>query len=157
MSATISTTASSESSYAPSGAALGYSHAPSSVEGVVRVHRLSGRKADEGTRPWRVVRRLRGLVLDNHGDSWLVGFEVKGELIEYEIPAERLRKRGITVRHQPFEMDEMVSVDPEVEGKLYRFCPLATPDEAFVEELNLDPERQRLRDLIFAKFGKSQD
>ncbi len=159
MSATIATTSPTESSYAPSGAALGYTHAPTSVEGVVRVHRLSDRrerKTDEGGRAWRVVRRLRGLVLDNQGESWLVGFEVKGELVEYELPAERLRKHGIMMRHQPFEMDEVVSVDPEVEAKGYRFRPLAGPNEAFVEELTLDPERQRLRDLIFAKFGKSQ-
>ncbi len=160
MSATIATTSPTESSYAPTGVALGYSHAPTSVEGVVRVHRHSERrerKTDEGTRPWKVVRRLRGLVLDNQGESWLVGFDVKGELVEYELPAERLRKHGIMMRHQPFEMDEVVSVDPEVEGKLYRFRALAGPNEAFVEELSLDPERQRLRDLIFAKFGKSQD
>ena len=160
MNATIATTSPTESSYAPSGVALGYSHAPSAVEGVVRMHRLSERrerKADEGVRPWRVVRRLRGLVLDNQGETWLVGFDVNGELVEYELPADRLRKHGIRMRHQPFEMDEVVSVDPEVEAKGYRFRPLAGPDEAFVEELSLDPERQRLRDLIFAKFGKSQD
>lgn len=160
MSATIATTFSTESSYAPSGVALGYTHVPTSVEGVVRAHRLIERrehKSVSGQRSLRVVRRLRGLVLDNQGDSWLVGFEVKGELVEYELPADRLRKHGIKMRHQPFEMDEVESVDPEVEGKLYRFRPLAGPDEAFEEELSLDPERQRLRDLIFAKFGKSQD
>jgi len=159
MSTTIATTSPTESAYAPSGVALGYSHAPASVEGVVRAHRLSARrerKADEGARPWRVVRRLRGLVLDNQGESWLVGFDVNGELVEYEMPAERLRKHGIKMRHQPFEMDEVVSMDPEVEAKGYCFRALAGPDEAFVEELSLDPERQRLRDLIFTKFGKSQ-
>ena len=160
MSTTIATTSPSESSYTPSGVALGYSHASTSLEGVVRAQRLSERrerKADEGARPWRVVRRLRGLVLDNQGESWLVGFEVKGELVEYEMPADQLRKHGITMRHQPFQMDEVVSVDPDVEAKGYRFRPLAGSNEAFLEELNLDPERQRLRDLIFAKFGKSQD
>ena len=45
MSATIATTSPTESSYAPSGVALGYSHAPTSVEGVVRVHRLSARES----------------------------------------------------------------------------------------------------------------
>jgi len=160
MSTTIATTSPTESSSAMSGVALGFSNAPTSVEGVVHMRRLSPRrerKSDEGSRPWRVVRRLRGLVLDNQGESWLVGFEVKGELVEYELPAERLRKHGIKMRHQPFEMDEVVSVDPEVEAKGYRFRPLAGPNEAFVEELSLDPERQRLRDLIFAKFGKSQN
>ena len=160
MSATIATAASIESSYSPSGADLGYNNSPTAVEGVVRIGQFSRptqRKANEGARPWRVVRRFRGLVLDNQGDSWSVGFADKGELVEYELPADRLRKHGITMRHQPFEMDELVSVDPEVEGKLYRFRPLAGPDDAFVEELNLDPERRRLRDLIFAKFGKSQD
>lgn len=103
-------------------------------------------------RRWRVVRRLRGMVLDNQGESWLVGFEVNGELVEYELPAERLRHNGINMRHQPFEMDEVVSVGPEVEAKGYCFRALAGPDEAFVEELSLDPERQRLRDLIIAKF-----
>lgn len=158
MSATIATTFPTEFAYAPSSVALGYSHSPTSVEGAVRAHRLSGRerKADEGARPWRVVRRLRGLVLDNQGESWLVGFDVNGELVEYEMPADRLRKHGIKMRHQPFEMDEVVSVDPEVEAKGYRFRPLAGTDEAFVEELTLDPERQRLRNLIFAKFGNSQ-
>lgn len=160
MSATIATTSPTEYSYAPSGVAVGYIHAPTSVEGVSRVRRISERrerKANESARPWRVIRRLRGLVLDNQGESWLVGFEVEGELIEYELPAERLRKHGIMMRHQPFEMDEVVSMDPEVEAKGYRFRPLAGPNEAFVEELSLDQERQRLRDLIFAKFGKSQD
>ena len=42
------------------------------------------------------------------------------------------------------------------QAKGYRFRPLAGTEEAFMEELNLDPERQRLRDVIFAKFGKSQ-
>ena len=82
---------------------------------------------------------------------------MNGELVEYELPAERLRKHGIKMRHQPFEMDEAVSLDPEVEAKGYRFRPLAGVEEAFVEELNLDPERQRLRDLIFTKFGKPKD
>jgi hypothetical protein len=118
---------------------------------------LSGRserkdRADE--RRWRVVRRLRGLALDNQGESWLVGFEINGKLVEYELPAARLSKRGIKMRHQPFEMDEVVSADPGVEDKGYRFRPLAGPNESFVEELRLDPERQRLRDLIFAKFGR---
>jgi hypothetical protein len=99
---------------------------------------------------------MRGLVLDNQGESWLVGFDVKGELVEYELPAARLVKHGIKMRHQPFEMDEVVSIDPEVEAKGYRFRPLAGPDEAFAQDLNFNPERQRLRDLILAKFGKSK-
>ena len=159
MSATIATTSPTETSDASSGAVLGYGQASTSVEGVVRVRPLSGRgrRVGEGGRQWRPVRCLRGLVLDNQGESWLVGFDVKGELVEYELPAERLRKHGITMRHQPFQMDELESLDPEVEAKGYRFLALAGSNDAFVEELSLDPERQRLRDLIFAKFGKSQD
>ena len=113
---------------------------------------MSSLKHIQAARRWRVVRRLRGMVLNNQGESWLVGFEVNGELVEYELPAERLRHHGIKMRHQPFEMDEVVSVDPEVEAKGYRFRALAGPDEAFLEELSLDPERQRLRDLILAKL-----
>jgi len=67
-----------------------------------------------------------------------------------------MRKVGIVARFQPFEMDEMVPLQAGVAGKLYRFLPLANAKDAFVETLTLDPERQKKRDRIFARFGKSQ-
>ena len=159
MSATIATTSTTATSYAASWVAVSYGVSPTSTEGVVRASQIcKKRRKDKRLLPQlRVVRRLRGLVLDNHGAEFLVGFEVNGELVEYELPAAQLRGNGITMRHQPFEMDEMKSTDPEIYGKVYRFRPLANAEEAYVEEIKLDPERQRLRNLIFASFGKAQD
>lgn len=117
---------------------------------------LARRKQGSTPRGFVVKRRLKGILMEAHGDTWRVVFVENGEKIPYDLPAERLRKAGIETRYQPFEMDEMEPIQNELAGKIYRFRPLAEAKDAFLEILPLDPERQRKRDLILARFGKSQ-
>lgn len=99
-------------------------------------------------RQWRVLRRFRGIIIDPTGDVWTVGFIEGGRLVEYEFPSEPFRKHGITSRFQPFEMDEIESIDPGISASGYRYRPLATEMDVFLDEVELGPEQKRLRDLI---------
>jgi hypothetical protein len=103
-----------------------------------------------------VKRRLKGFVTDTQGETWRVTFVENRREIPYDLPAENLRKAGIETRYQPFEMDELESIRPDISGKVYRFRPLAETKDAFLDTLPLDPDRQSKRDLILAYFRKSQ-
>ncbi len=95
------------------------------------------------------IRRLKG---------FLVEVVENGQTILYDLPAEQLRRAGITAKNQPFQMDE-VEMQAGDEGWFvgYRFLPLAKLSDAYIETLNLDDERKRKRDLIFKEFANSQD
>ena len=113
-------------------------------------------KPEAATRNFVVTRKLKGFISQNTGDTWRVIFVDNGRSIPYDLPAARLYKAGIQERYQPFEMDELESISPEIVGKVYRFRPLAKATDVFNETLPLDPERQRKYDLIIARLGKSK-
>lgn len=105
----------------------------------------------------RVLRRLRGFLVEHNGLEARVAFVENGETILYELPADQLRRSGVLVKNQPFEMDEVEikSEDGLIIG--YRFRPLAKPSDARIEPLEINDERRRKRDAIFKAFGKPAD
>jgi len=92
----------------------------------------------------------------------MIGNEAKvvlfenGQSASYTLPSKQLRKIGVTLPNQPFEMDE-IEIESDADGFIvgYRFRALALPGDSFVEILELDEARQRKRDIIFREFGKT--
>lgn len=126
----------------------------------IRVHSPSRRRVDttkQSLRDFIVSRKLKGYVANNESSVWRVVFVIDGKEVHYDIPGENLRKAGIQVRYQPFEMDELRPSSPDLSGKIYRFRPLAKTSDAQIETLPLDAERQRKYDLILGRFGKAKD
>ena len=106
----------------------------------------------------RVLRRLKGFLVETQGLDSRVVFVSNGETVQYYLPTEQLKRARITAPNQPFEMDEfeMETVDGGY-AIGYRFLALAKPTDGFTDVIELDAERRRKRDLIFKKFGKAQD
>lgn len=106
----------------------------------------------------RVKRRLKGFLVELLSNEARVAFVENGELIFYDLPAEQLRRAGIEVRNQPFQMDE-VEVEDEDGNCIvgYRFLALAKPSDAYIETLRFDEERKRKRALVLKEFGQAQD
>ena len=72
--------------------------------------------------------------------------------------ADPLRRAGVTIRNQPFQMDEIESEDTDGSVTVgYRFLSLASRSDAYIETLSFDQERKQKRDLILKEFGKTQD
>ena len=113
-------------------------------------------KPEAAPRNLMVTRKLKGFVSQNTGEIWRVIFIDNGKNVPYDLPAARLYKAGIRERYQPFEMDELQPISPDIVGKVYRFRPLAKATDVFNETLPLDPERQRKYDLIIARLAKSK-
>ena len=102
----------------------------------------------------KVLRRLQGFLVEMEGQYARVVFVEAGEMIPYDMPADQLRRIGVTVRNQPFQMDE---VEAELGGVLtigYQFQALAKPSDGYIQQLDFDPERKRKRDLILKEFSK---
>jgi len=93
--------------------------------------------------------------MEMSGQDARVAFIENGNAIVYDMPADCLRKSGIGLKNQPFQMDEieMQTENGSVVG--YLFQPLAGASDAYVETLNFDSERKRKRDLILRKFSKA--
>lgn len=103
-----------------------------------------------------VLRRISGFLTEMQGKNARVTFVESGQTFQYDMPADQLRKSGIEIINQPFQMDEIEiqSDDGLIVG--YRFRPLAKASDAYVETLNFDDERKRKRDLILKKFAKTK-
>ena len=127
----------------------------------IRVHVASAapKKRESSRAPQtRVLRRLKGFLVETQGLDSRVAFVSDGEAVQYYLPTTQLKKAGITSPNQPFEMDEFeMEADGGGYAIGYRFLALAKPSDVFPDVLELDAERQRKRDLIFKKFGKAQD
>ena len=105
----------------------------------------------------RTTRRLKGFLVELQSNEARVAFVENGQTVSYDLPADQIRRAGIMVRNQPFQMDEIETEDENgfpIVG--YRFLPLAQPSDAYIETLNFDDERKRKRDLILKEFGKTQ-
>jgi len=106
----------------------------------------------------RVLRRLRGFLVEARGRECKVAFVEKNELIFYYLPSTGLNHAGVTAENQPFEMDEFES--KHADGSFstgYTFRPLAGSANAFSDPLTLDEGRQQKRNLVLKKFGKTKD
>lgn len=114
------------------------------------------RKRDERKEAPRVLRRMQGFLIEIDGDQARVAFVENGQTIQYDLPADQLRRNGIIVRNQPFQMDE---IEVKLERGFavgYRFEPLAKPSDGYAETLNFDAERKRKRDVILRAVGKTK-
>lgn len=106
----------------------------------------------------RVKRRLKGFLVELQGNDARVAFVEDGETILYDLPADQIRRAGIEVRNQPFQMDEVETEDEQGNPIVgYRFLALAKPSDAYIETLNFDEERKRKRALVLKEFGHTQD
>ncbi|MBI2925925.1 MAG: hypothetical protein HYY24_09500 [Verrucomicrobia bacterium] len=117
----------------------------------------SGTDAHSRREVVRTKRRLKGFLVEFQSDEARVAFVENGETVFYDLPADQIRRAGIKVRNQPFQMDEIETEDEH--GCLivgYRFLPLAQPSDAYIETLDFDDERKRKRDLILKEFAKAQ-
>ncbi|MGA2176206.1 MAG: hypothetical protein ABSH38_14615 [Verrucomicrobiota bacterium] len=102
-------------------------------------------------------RRLRGFLVEMQTDNARVAFVDNGQTILYDLPAEHLRKAGITAQNQPFQMDEIENMDEDGAWCVgYRFLALAKASDAEIEVLKFDGERKRKRDIIFQEFSKAK-
>lgn len=136
--------------------ALDVSAKPAGRQAAKVSHQKVASLADQSLlKNFTVKRRLKGIVEENSGESWRVVFLENGKPFHYELPSTHLKEVGVELVNQPFEMDELVPRRPGLSGKLYRFRALAASDDAFLEFLPLDAERQRKRGAILAKFKKS--
>ena len=109
------------------------------------------------TRRIRVLRRLRGLVLEVGGEDVRVLLIDGEERVEYWLPAVPLRKARITEQHQPFEMDEFETTEEDGSYATgYRYRPLAEADAVFSDVLDIDAEHRRRRDVILQKLGNAE-
>jgi hypothetical protein len=54
----------------------------------------------------KTYRKVRGILLGFFGEEAKVAFDVRGEPLEYWLPAKLLRKNGVTMEDQPFELIE---------------------------------------------------
>lgn len=105
----------------------------------------------------RIVRRLQGIFVQQEGEDARVAFIEDSKLFHYFLPMRHLGKSGITAENQPFEMDEVETT--EEDGSLtvgYTFRPVAKASDAFLDTVELDPERKRKRILIQRRFGHAQ-
>ena len=96
------------------------------------------------------LRRMQGFLIETHGEESRVAIEENGELVEYYFPSELLRKNGLTLKNQPFELDEYITNSALV----FEILPLAREEHAITAAISLDPERRRKMDLL---LGESED
>lgn len=107
-----------------------------------------------------IKRRLRGFLVElpDATQEARVAFVENGEMIPYDLPAEPIRKAGIILPNQPFEMDEIETQGEDGSFTVsYRYKALAKPADAYIQTLNFDDERKRKRALILKTFSKTQD
>lgn len=106
----------------------------------------------------RTKRRLKGFLIEIQSDEARVSFVENGRTFIYDLPADPLRRAGVTMRNQPFQMDEIEGEGEDGSVTIgYRFLALASRSDAYIETLSFDQERRQKRDLILKEFGKTQD
>lgn len=113
-------------------------------------------KRSERKHHLRVLRRMKGLLMEIQGKNARVVFVEDGQTYEYEMPSERLLKMGINMPSQPFQMDEVEIEMGEDSIVGYNFRPLAKESDAYVEALNFDEDRKQKLELILKKFAKAK-
>jgi hypothetical protein len=92
------------------------------------------------------LRRLEGFLIETHGDESKVVLEEEGQMVEYFFPAELLKKNGVTLKNQPFELDEFM----EDASLIFEIRPLADREHASASGIPLDPDRRRKLDMLLS-------
>jgi hypothetical protein len=104
----------------------------------------------------RVLRRLQGFLLEIQGADARVALVENEHVFQYDLPADLLRRSGIEMMNQPFQMDEIEMRTDQGLVTGYRFQPLANASDAYLDTLNLNDDRKRKRDLILREFAENQ-
>jgi hypothetical protein len=101
----------------------------------------------------KVIRRLRGFLIESSGKESKVAFVQGGQTTIYYLPTAILSKNKITIPDQPFEMDEVeFPADGGLSGFGYVFRPIASAKDRKRELLELDAEtEEELRELLRAE------
>jgi hypothetical protein len=99
----------------------------------------------------RVKRKFQGILVCFFGDEAAVMFEDKGEKVEYRLPADLLRKNGITVADQPFELIESEITENGAFSLHSKVVPLAPASSGTVEPLALTKAYRAKRDFLLKK------
>jgi hypothetical protein len=103
----------------------------------------------------RVKKKLQGILVSFSGDEALVMFDSNGQGIEYWLPAELLRKNGVTVNDQPFELIESEITDGQEFLLQSRIAPLAAASSGTIEPLALSKAYKAKRDFLLKKSKSS--
>jgi hypothetical protein len=99
----------------------------------------------------RVKRKIQGILVSFSGDEALVLFDSDGKGIEYWLPAELLRKNGVTVHDQPFELIESEIIDGHEFILQSSITALATQSSGTIEPLDLQKSYKAKRDFLLKK------
>jgi hypothetical protein len=99
----------------------------------------------------RVKRKFQGILVCFSGDEAVVIFDSNGEKIEYRLPAELLRKNGVTVGDQPFELIESEITDDEEFALHSKVVPLAAASSGIIEPLALAKAYKAKRNFLLKK------
>ncbi len=98
---------------------------------------------------FRPHRRIPGILLSvENGEAQVILFNKKrGEEYRYFLPYGPLEESGITVEHQPFEIEEY-GFPPK-----YKYKPLAMSKDAFIDHISLTIEYQEKLTRILENGG----
>jgi hypothetical protein len=124
----------------------------------IRYHDLHRQSVQEPRAPLRksFIRRFIGVLKSmNHEEALVLIASPNGEYA-YTLPARQIRKAGITIPNQPFEMNEIEVTVGDETFPTYEFKPLADLKSAYVETVKSSPEIKECDDLISRAFGKSK-
>lgn len=124
-----------------------------SESGTIQTVSPANRRRQEAVSGKNPQRRLQGFLIETHGEESKVAIEENGELVEYYFPAELLRKNGLTLKNQPFELDEFFTDS----ALIFEIRPLARAENAKTAAILLDPERRRKMDLLLSEPENAQD
>jgi len=123
-----------------------------SVSGSIQTVSPAGRRRQAAVSGKNPLRRLQGFLIETHGEESKVAIEENGELVEYYFPAELLRKNGLTLKNQPFELDEFLTDSALV----FEIRPLARAEHAMTAAISLDSERRRKMDFLLSEPENAQ-
>jgi hypothetical protein len=114
-------------------------------------------KPEPAKRRERVLRRMNGVLLEVRDDDARVMLAEGGETVEYWLPVAPLRRAGVKLVGQPFEMDEFEELGQQECSIGYRYRPAATAGDVNVESLEFDLERKRKLDAILHGWGHAEN
>jgi hypothetical protein len=101
----------------------------------------------------RFLRKYQGILLSFEGDEAQVLFKSGDESYEYYLSASLLRKNGVTIVQQPFELLEGERTYPDSSIELFnKVIPLAPADSATISPIKLSSESQQKLDFIFKEL-----
>jgi hypothetical protein len=101
----------------------------------------------------RILRKYQGILLSFHGSEAPVLFKSGDASYEYYLSASLLRKNGVTIVQQPFELLEGEKTFPDSSVELFnRVIPLAPANSVTSSSITLSPETREELDFIFKEL-----